>query len=179
MPGLRFLRCQCMRAPSTDSPAFSVQHCDSEQLRVLRFNKWGGKKIWCCGLFTQCVQKHVAGRQGFTLKKESYKAYQEPELHVKHIWSDFQNIFFSFSFSCSSVSVCWTPKCHVLEAVQKCRCCLMPILFAEGNPGKVQLLLGADTSSIWHGVFEWMAEGKFASKFNAFTEKLIFLFESV
>lgn len=55
----------------------------------------------------------------------------------------------------------------------------MLILFAEGNPGKVQLLLRADTTGIWHGVFEWMAEGEFARKFNAFTEKLNFLFESV
>lgn len=55
----------------------------------------------------------------------------------------------------------------------------MPMLFAGGNPGKVQPLLRADTGGIWHGVFEWMAEGEFAIKFNAFTEKLNFLFESV
>lgn len=54
----------------------------------------------------------------------------------------------------------------------------MPMLFAEGNPDKVQLLLEADTSGISHGVFECVGEGEFASKFNAFTEKLNFLFES-
>lgn len=124
------------------------------------------------------MQKHVAGRQGFTLKKESYKAYQEPELHVKHIWSDFQNCFFFFSFSCSSVGV-GHQNVTYLQLYRNAGACLVPILFAEGNPGKVQLLLRADTSSIWQGVFEWMAEGEFASKFDAFTEDLNFLWISL
>lgn len=55
----------------------------------------------------------------------------------------------------------------------------MSVLFAEGNPGTVQLLPRADAGSIRDRVFEWMAEGKFAGKFYCVTEKLNFLFESL
>lgn len=50
----------------------------------------------------------------------------------------------------------------------------MSILFAEGNPGTVQLLRRTDTGSIRDRVFEWMDEGEFAGKFCAVSRDIKF-----
>lgn len=48
-------------------------------------------------LLSACKSTLQAGRVLLS-KTESNKAYQQPVLHVKHIWSDFQNCFFLLIF---------------------------------------------------------------------------------
>lgn len=131
--------------------------------------------------FVYSVRAKARCRQAgfYSQRQESNKGLPGAGAARKAHLKRFPELIFFSSFSMSIISVCQMPKCHVLAAIQKCRCCGMSILFAEGNPGMVQLLLGADTGSVQDRVFEGMAEGEFAGKFYCVTEKLNFLFESL
>lgn len=97
MLGLRFLQCQCMRAASADKSlvaerlVFSVVKVSSWDYHS--FNKWENKNspVFEACLLSVCKSTLQAVK---VLLSECRKAYQEPVLHLKHIWGDIQSCFF-------------------------------------------------------------------------------------